>query len=327
MKDDSEREAIFAHWADPKRAARDPRQFVLMRPLNRTNPTRIYTGRFTDYSAGEIPWLHRRRWTCNELRIRNLIHGANLNVNYGYAYTEGINRTRQREWEAAQERVSVTERQLTDCRAAVHNLRQCLADLQSTYASQHHDLQEQLKQRRLDVQRRQRLGQTTTRAMQRVNRLRRKLDDLKQRFCKRQRRLLEQLYDQQSRSYCLNERLHHRLALRDAIDTETLCRERDLEKDQVMLDLQVLLANLHDWSAKYYFDSPWRNLSLKKATQMIYRKAGQVTWYNDRIEVVLKPYRYSDQQSAMETSCARFNARNVRWRDGRRIHISVAPPK
>lgn len=326
VKDDPEREAIFAHWADPKRVVEDPRQFILMRPPNRTNPTRIYTGKFASYSAGEIPWQHRRRWPYNELRIRDLIHGANLNVNYGYAYTESLNRTRQREWEAAQERVAVTERQLADRQAAVHNLRQRLADLQSTYAHQRPDLQRQLIQQRLDVQRRQRLGQTTTRAVMRVNASRRQLDVLSQRFRKRQRRLLQQLYDHQTRSYELNQRLLHRIALRDAIDTETLCRERDLEKDQVMLNLQILLANLHDWSARHYFDPHWRNLSLKKATQMIYRKAGQVSWHNDCIEVVLEPYRYSDQQRAMEASCARFNARNVLWRDGRRIRISVMPP-
>jgi len=42
--------------------------------------------------------------------------------------------------------------------------------------------------------------------------------------------------------------------------------------------------------------------------------------------VVLEPYRYRDQQRAMEATCARFNAANVRWRDGRSLRISVAPP-
>jgi hypothetical protein len=94
-----------------------------------------------------------------------------------------------------------------------------------------------------------------------------------------------------------------------------------------MLDLQVLLANLHDWVARHYFAPTWRNLSLEKATQMIYRKAGQVTWYADRIEVALEPYRYRDQQRAMEITCARFTAANVRWRDGRPLRISVASPE
>jgi len=100
----------------------------------------------------------------------------------------------------------------------------------------------------------------------------------------------------------LQARLAHRLAARDAIDTETLCRERETEKDQIMLNWQILLANLHDWAARACFAPSWRNLSLEKATQMIYRKAGRVTWDEDRIEVVLEPYRYPDQQRDMEAT-------------------------
>ena len=90
-----------------------------------------------------------------------------------------------------------------------------------------------------------------------------------------------------------------------------------------MLSLQALLANLHDWAAAHYFAPQWQRLTLEKATQMIYRKAGRVTRYNDRIEVVLEPYRYRDQQDATETTCTRFNAANLRWRDGRLIQLSV----
>lgn len=81
VSDDPHREAALAHWADPKRAATDPRQFVLLRPVGQGEPTRIYTGQFGDLRAGQIPVWHRQRWGCNELRIRNLIQGANLNVN------------------------------------------------------------------------------------------------------------------------------------------------------------------------------------------------------------------------------------------------------
>ena len=326
VKDDPQREANFARWANPQRAAEDPRQFVLLRPLGRTDPTRIYTGQFGGLSASEIPWLHRRRWPYNELRIRDLIQGANLNINYGYTYAEVPNRTQQRACEAAHERVGVTERQLADHRAAVHNLRQRLVDLQDTYAAQRHDLQRQLLEQRLALQQRQRLGQPTARAIKRVAKLRRQLDRLTQRFRKRQRQLFQQLRHHRTHSDLLQARLRQRIAQRDAIDTATLCRERDLEKDQIRLDLQLLVANLHDWVARAYLDPNWRNLSLEKATQMIYRKAGRVTWHSDRIEVVLEPYRYSAQQSAMEVTCARFNAVNVRWRDGRRLHISVASP-
>ena len=46
-----------------------------------------------------VPWFHRRRWPNNELCIRELVKGANLNENYGYTYDQVPNRTRQRQWE------------------------------------------------------------------------------------------------------------------------------------------------------------------------------------------------------------------------------------
>ena len=326
VQDDPQREAVVAHWADPKRAKEELRQLVLLRPMGRTDPTRIYTGQFAGLSAGEIPGLHRRRWACNELRIRDLIHGANLNVNYGYAYAQVAQRTRQREWEAAQERVTVTERQLADHQAAVHHLRQRLTDLQDAYTADRQALRHQLVQQRHQLQLRQRLGQPITRVLRRIDTLKRHLKTLTQRFQKRQRRLFQQLHNHQTHARKLNQRLAQRLAFRDAIDTETLCRERDLQKDQIMLTLQLLLANLHDWVAHAYFDPNWHKLSLEKATQMIYRKAGRVTWHHDHIEVLLEPYRYRDQQRAMAVTCTRFNAANVRWRDGRLLRISVASP-
>jgi chromosome segregation ATPase len=267
--------------------------------------------------------LHRRRWACNELRIRDLIQGANLNCNYGYTATDVPNRTRQRQWEKAHSKVTVTERQLANQQATIRNLRQRLADLQDVHAQRRCALERQLAQKRLQLCQRQRARQATTRCQLGLRRLRRELADLDQRFQKRQRTRFRQLWQYDQRSKVLCQRLRSRIADRDAIDTPTLCRERDLEKDQIMLNLQILLANLHDWAATHYFAPQWQRLTLEKATQMIYRKAGRVTRYKDRIEVALEPYRYRDQQDAMETTCARFNAANLRWRDGRLIQISV----
>jgi len=326
VRQDPEHKAAFARWSDPQRAADDPRQFVVMRPVGQSEPTRIYTGRFADdLRASEVPWLHRRRWANNELRIRDLIQGANLNANFGYTYEAVPHRTRQREWEEAQAKVATTERQLNDHQQAVHNLRQGLADIQDTYAAERCEQEQLLARRRLDLRRRQRQGRATRRTRQQVGRLRCQLVTLAERFQRRRSSLLRQLYVHEAKSRQLRERLAQRITVRDAIDTKTLCRERDLEKDQIMLNFQILLASLHDWVAQNYFAPEWRTLGLEKATQMIYRKTGQVTWHNDRIEVELEPYRYSDQQQAMETTCDQFNAENLRWRDGRQLHISVAP--
>jgi hypothetical protein len=324
VKGDPDREAVLARWADLKKATEDPRHFVLMRPLGEREPTRIYAGRFTaQFAAALVPWMHRRRWSCNELRIRDLIQGANLNCNYGYTSTQVPNRTRQRQWDAAQNKVAVTERQLATQRAAVCNLRRHLADLQDRFAQRRRKLERQLVHQRQNLGQRQHAGKATIRCQQRLRCLRREQTDSDQRFQKRQRALFRQLHLHRTQSYVLCKRLGFRIAARDAIDTPTMCHERDLEKDQIMLNLQILLANLHDWAAAHYFAPEWQQLSLDKATQMIYRKAGHVTWYSDRIEVALQPYRYRDQQRAMETTCARFNAADLRWHDGRLLRISV----
>ena len=322
--DDPKREAVFACWADPEKASQDPRQFILLRPIGQTEPTRIYTGLILDpLPAAVVPWLHRRRWPYNELRIRELVNGANLNENYGYTYDEVPHRTRRREWEKVQTKVEVTQRKLSRHREAIHNLRHQLRQLEDNYSQQHTDFEHRIVEKRRELRRRQQLAKPTKRCHNCLQRLRKELADCKARFLKRQRHLLLGLHRHQSHSRQLRRQLAERIAARDAIDTATLCRERHLEKDQIMLNLQVLLANLHDWVKLHYFAPEWQRLTLEKATQMIYRKSGRVTWYQDRIEVVLDPYDYHDQQRAMEVTCQRFNAANLCWRDGRLLRITV----
>jgi hypothetical protein len=92
-----------------------------------------------------------------------------------------------------------------------------------------------------------------------------------------------------------------------------------------MLDLQILLASLHDWVRQHYLAPEWQWLELDTAIELIYRKPGRVHWGPEAIEVVLEPYRYPAQQQAMEATCQRFNAAQLRWRDGRLLRIRVAP--
>ncbi len=81
-----------------------------------------------------------------------------------------------------------------------------------------------------------------------------------------------------------------REAVRDAIETNTLCRERHLEKGQIMLNLELLLTNLHDWACEHCFAPEWQTLQLETTTQLIYQKSGRIRWDEDRIEVELIPY-------------------------------------
>jgi len=324
VSDDPEREAVFAHWAQPSKAAADPRRLVLLRPIGRREPTRIYAGRIpAGLPAALVPYLHRRRWACNELRIRELVNGANLNANYGYTFDQVPNRTRQRQWGKAQAQVEVTQRKLNQNQESIANLRQQLSSLQHTYAQQRTDLMACIVQQRRDLHQRQCSSLPTKRCCNRLRRFRKKLTQYTLRFQKRQQLVSQHLQQHSDRVKQLHSQFAQRQALRDAIDTQTLCRERHLEKDQIMLDLQILLGNLHDWAKRHYFAPQWQSLTLDKATQLIYRKSGRVTWHPDRIEVVLDSYRYREHQDAMELTCQRFNKAKLHWRDGRLLHISV----
>jgi hypothetical protein len=325
--DDPERETTFARWADAKKAAQDPRQFVLLRRVGQTEPTRVYTGRFRPQTmAFIVPWLHRRRWPNNERRICDLINGANLNANYGYTYDHVPNRTRQRQWNDAQAKVEVTERKVNQQQEAIRNLRRQLAKLELKHAQARTQWMERIVQQRSRLHRRQQSAKPSKRCCAQLHRLRQQRDVETEQCLKRKQTLWQRLVQHQTQMVPLQSQLAQRKTVRDGIDTETLCRERHLEKDQVMLNLQVLLGNLHDWSRRHYFAPQWKNLSLEKATQMIYRKSGYVTWYSDRIEVVLDAYAYQDQQQAMQVTCQRFNKANLRWRDGRPLRIDVAAP-
>ena len=325
--DDPDREAVFARWADAKKAAQDPRQFVLLRRVGQTEPTRVYTGRFRPQTmAFIVPWLHRRRWPNNERRICDLINGANLNANYGYTFDRVPNRTRQRQWNEAQAQVEVTERKVSQHQEVIRNLRQQLAQLEQKHAQERAQWMKRIVQQRVDLHHRQQSGKPTTRCRNRLTHFSQQREDTTRRFMKRKRMLWQRLVQHQTCIPALQGQLTQRKTARDAIDTETLCRERHLEKDQVMLNFQVLLGNLHDWVTQHYLAPPWKNLSLEKATKMIYRKSGHVTWYPDRIEVLLDAYAYRDQQQAMKATCRRFNDANLRWRDGRPLRIYVADP-
>jgi len=326
--DDASREAVYAQWADAKKASNECRQFVLLRPIGEDDPTRIYTGRLPEeVPASMVPWLHRQRWADNEHAIRNLVKGANLNQNYGYSYDLVPHRTRKREWEEAQVRVEATQKKQEQHQEALHNLRQQRRQVQQAYDERHATIKQEIVERRRQLRQRRQRVKPTKRVEKRLLRLRDDLAQLATRFDRRLQRLSQQIVDRRTQLQRLQQELEQRVASRDAIDTETLCRERLLEKDQVMLNWQVLLANCHDWARTHFFALVWRKLSLERATQLLYRKSGRVTHFPDRIEVVFDAYRYAEQQRDMEETCRRFNDANIHWRDGRLLRLSVqAPP-
>lgn len=322
---DPDHEAVYACWKEPQKAQADPRRWVLMRRPGDTDPTRVYSGCIPEHlAAGAVPACFRQRWPYQERVIRQMVNGANLNANYGYTYREVSNRTAQRQWEEAQGKVEVVERRLAQEEEALANLRRKLDALRHAYCREREALEKAIEHKRAEIAQRQQAGQPAQLHQKGLHSRQQRLADLTARFHRRHRQSLKRFARHRARQCQLNLELAERRAARDAIDTATLCRERDLEKDQSMLDLQVLLTSLHDWVRSRYFAPAWRNLELNTAVEMIYRKPGWVKWGREVIEVVLDPYRYTDQQQAMEETCRRFNEVQVRWRDGRLLCIRVA---
>lgn len=325
VENDPDHEAGEAIWADTAKAGADPRRLVLMRPVGQTDPTRVYAGRIPKHlSAAQVPAMHRQRWNHQETRIREMVKAANLNVNYGYTYDLVPSRTRQRQWQAAQERVESVQTRLAEQTAAVNALQTQSDSLGQQAARQRADLQRTVAAAQTQLEAQRQAQKPVRRLEQRLTRAQQALAQHDHRIQQRHARLLRRLTDQCARRDQLAQLLTQRQSARDAIDTEAVCRERHLEKDQLLLNLQVLLTNLHDWACAHYFAPAWQKLELDTAMRLIYRKSGHVTWYADRIEVTLDAYRYTEQQQAMEVTCQRFNAANLRWRDGRRLRFYLA---
>jgi hypothetical protein len=314
---DPDREVVRARWRDPIKAKAEVRDLILMRRVGDIDPTRIYTG--------HLPAAYRQRWVCQERVIRELVNGANLNANFGYTYQTVPNRTIQRQWFEAQARVEVSERKVAEHRQAVSHLQHQAATLRQTYHQHQQPLQETLNQLRAEILARQVAGQPVRRSQQRLARTQARLNTVRTRYQRRRQKLLAQLRQHRRQQSQAKLDLSERQQSRDALDTASLCRERHLEKDQIMLNLQLLLGNLHHWVREHYLAPAWQQLELKTAIELIYRKSGWVHWGGAEIEVVLEAYRYPEHQQAMVETCCRFNAANTHWRDGRLLRIRVAP--
>jgi len=325
VTNDPAHEVISATWADPKKKEEECRQLVLMRPVNKIDPTRIYTGNIPDYVAiVDIPYLFRARWINQERRFREMIAAANLNVNYGYLYNKVASRTRQREQVEVRQKLETTQSKLGHKQEILTNLQVKSDQLKVVYTEKSSQLQKEIGTLQETFKQREQDNKPIKRCQQSINKRERQITQLETSHNKRQLSLSTKITEQQQNCTQLELTLEKHQKTYDEIDTDTLCRERDLEKDQIMFNLQIMVTNLHQWVKENYFPPEWQNLELNKARDMIYSKSGTVRWFKDRVEIVFQPYRYADQQRAMQATCSRFNQANIRWRDGRLLSISVA---
>jgi hypothetical protein len=270
--------------------------------------------------------LYRARWPAMEGVIREMVAGANLNENYGYDFYEVPNRLRQRQFAEAEALVGVTAKQLDHVQEQLAQTQTQLTERVETLTAQQAELtQEQIK-RCAEQQARQQAGQSTRRVEQQLAALERQTQTLAERAVRLSARAeTGPLAKLNARRGELEVKLAERQTTLQTIDLTQPMFERDLEKDQIMTDLQAALLNAHRWCGEHYFSGEWGRLELETATARIYRQRGHVVYTDDQVTVTLAMFADRAEQGLAEAACLKFNAAQVQDAAGRLIVMGVAP--
>jgi hypothetical protein len=270
--------------------------------------------------------IYRARWPAMEGVIREMIAGANLNENYGYDSYEVPNRLRQRQFAEAEALVGITAKQLDHVQAQIAQTQTHLIERVETLTAQQAELAQGQIERGAEQQARQQAGQSTRRVEQQLAALEHQTQTLAERAARLSARAeTGPLAKLNARCGKLEAKLAERQTTLQTIDLTQLMFERDLEKDQIMTDLQAALLNAHRWCGEHYFSGEWSRLELETATARIYRQRGHVVYTDDQVTVTLAMFADRAEQGLAEAACLKFNAAQVRDAAGRLIAMGVAP--
>jgi hypothetical protein len=327
-----------AIWAPEQEAVDDPRVFWLVRNDESLKLLAVYClsrpvadcapDAATRLKGSAARSVYRTRWPASENVIREMVHGGNLNANYGYDYQPVPNRLRQRQQAAAQARVNTTQSQLDTTQRQLDTARAQLAQLEQTGAAKQAASTTARAERLAELQARRQAGQPTRRVEQQLAQLDYQANRLAHRQAQRTQKIQTNILPRlQARREQLETTLAERQTVSTQIDTAQPMFERDLEKDQIMANFQAALLNAHRWCCDHYFTGEWSRLELETAMARIYRQRGRVVYADDRVDVTLAAFAYRSEQNLAEAACARFDATQVHDAAGRLIVMAVAPFK
>ena len=325
-----------AVWGSARTEPADPRVFWLVRE-DATNSLRAAyslsqpaTGCAPDAAAllhgSGARAVYRARWPAMESVIREMVAGANLNENYGYEVYEVPNRLRQRQFEEAAALVGVTHKQLGHVQEQIAQAQTHLTERVDTLATHQAELAQVQVQRETERQARQQAGQATRRIEQQLAAVERQSQILDERAAHlTERAETGSLAKLNGRQGELQVKLLERQAALAAIDLAEPMFERDLEKDQIMVDFQAALLNAHHWCGEHYFSGEWSRLELETATARIYRQRGHVLYTDAQVTVTLAAFADRPEQGLAEAACIKFNAAQIHDAAGRLIVMRVRP--
>ena len=325
-----------AVWGPARTDPEDPRVFWLVREDATDQLRAVYSlsQPVADCAPDVAAVLHgsgarrvyRARWPAMEGVIREMVAGANLNENYGYDFYEVPNRLRQRQFAEAEALVGVTAKQLDHVQEQIAQTQTQLTERVKTLTAQQAELAQEQIERCAEQQARQQAGQSTRRVEQQLAALERQTQTLAERAVRLSARAeTGPLAKLNARRGELEVKLAERQTTLQTIDLTQPMFERDLEKDQIMTDLQAALLNAHRWCGEHYFSGEWSRLELETATARIYRQRGHVVYTDDQVTVTLALFADRAEQGLAEAACLKFNAAQVQDAAGRLIVMGVAP--
>ena len=325
-----------AVWGPARTDPEDPRVFWLVREDATDQLRAVYSlsQPMADCAPDVAAVLHgsgarrvyRARWPAMEGVIREMVAGANLNENYGYDCYEVPNRLRQRQFAEAEALVGVTAKQLDHVQEQIAQTQTQLTERVETLTAQQAELAQEQIERCAEQQARQQAGQSTRRVEQQLAAVERQTQTLAERAVRLSARAeTGPLAKLNARRGELEVKLAERQTTLQTIDLTQPMFERDLEKDQIMTDLQAALLNAHRWCGEHYFSGEWSRLELETATARIYRQRGHVVYTHDQVTVTLAMFADRAEQGLAEAACLKFNAAQVQDAAGRLIVMGVAP--
>jgi len=317
----------WAYWQSAAKRQRDPRRFFLVRPVDKS-PSRLAVGCIcqppSSWHASDAYAIYHGRWANQEHRFREM-HQMALSANYGYLRANIPNRTAQRRFAAAQKRVEATQHQLITNQHRLDYQANRIARWTTHFELRwttrctlcrelHHRLQNMPESlTRLHAQRRLARFQAECQA-----------DVLshQQRLTTIQNKDLVPLQRKRAQ---LETRLVKRQKAVNTVSLDSPFYERNLNKDLVMMICKMILLNAHYYVQEHFCVSEeWQKAEFATLRAHLYQKPGLIRVWAERVEVVLKPYRYAHLQQYAEESCRLFNAALLQDEHGRCIVMRVA---
>ena len=287
-----------------------------------------------------IPWnevkspawlanIYYGRWPNQEAKFKEMIKHSNLNVNHGFKKIEIFNRTIFSRLEDTKKSLEYDKKRLKN---ANHNLDKTEAQIKKCKKKRIMDISE-FDEKILVLECKMRFCKDENRKevlRRRLDRMNKKMEDMKFKCKKRLLRLSEKEYDLENKIEGLKKKLvDDREAItryEEKIETQKLY-EIDTEMDHIMANFKIIHENSMLYAREYFFDR-YCGTGLEMLNRIFFTHYGDIeierVGYDDFVmKFILNRFESRKQQKEAYTICKKFNGMNIRTIDGMRLEMRV----